>query len=386
MPNAAASALILEPYSEKVVIRAAKQCLAELGKNPSLALVFASSDYQPHLADFSELIQLHAHAPLIIGGSGSGLIGTGQEAESASGFSLLLLSLPHTKLTTLTFDEQMADDYTSEDWRQLAGKGADSEAWIVLANPLKVAAEPWLKQWSKAFPKIPSLGGLMSGGERGDEIFLFLNQKTVDAGIALGLKDGVKLHTVISQGCRPIGEPHAITGMESHVIRSIGSRSAFEILNESIESLTPEEKACAAGNIFAGLALNEYVDDFKTGDFLIRSLLGADPETGSIALAAYPRLGQTIQFQLRDRHSADEELHRMLHSKANKSVHPIASLLFACGGRGQSLFGTPHHDAVAVQERFGPLPGIGLFCNGEIGSVGGSNFIHGYTAAIGFLE
>lgn len=386
MPNAAASVLTLEPFSEKAVIRSARQALSQLGCNPSVAWVFASSDYGPHLEDFLELIQLHAHAPLLLGGSASGLVGTGEEAEDKPGFSLLLLSLPDTHLTSLAFDERQADDLSPEEWKELAGNGADSDAWIVLANPIKTAAEPWLKRWSSAFPKAPSLGGLLSGSDRNDEIFAFLNQKPVEAGVALGLKGGFKLHTVVSQGCRPIGEPHAITGMDSNLIRSIGSRDAFEILKESIESLTAEEKARAAGNIFAGLALNEYVDDFKTGDFLIRSILGADPDSGAVALAAAPRLGQTLQFQLRDRHSAHEELLRMLSARPLKTARPVASFLFACGGRGVGLFDTPHHDAVAIQERFGPIPGTGLFCNGEIGPVSGRAFLHGYTAVIGLLE
>lgn len=386
MPNAAASGLVLEAYSEKAVIRCARACLHELGTNPTLALVFASADYRPFLPDFLELIQLHAHAGLILGGSASGLIGIGQEAEGISGFSLLLLSLPATQLTTITFTEEQTDEFTAEDWRQAVGGGADSEFWMVLANPLKVAAEPWLNNWSAAFPGIPTLGGLNSGGARGDDVFLFKNRTIVEAGIAVGFKGGVKLHTVVSQGCRPIGEPHAITGADENVVSSIGSLPAYGRLNESFESLSHDDKARAAGNIFAGLALNEYVDDFKTGDFLIRNLLGADPESGSIALAAYPRLGQTLQFQLRDRYSAHDELHRMLHARATKSIHPIASLLFVCGGRGEGLFGAAHHDAVAIQERFGTIPSSGLFCNGEIGPVGGRNFVHGYTAAIGLLE
>lgn len=386
MPNAASSTLILEPYSEAGVIRAASDCLKELGTNPNLAIVFASADYRPFLSDFLELIQLHAHANLIVGGSASGLIGTGQEAEAVTGFSLMLLSLPETRITELTFNEEQADDFEAEDWKNAVGSGANSEIWLVFANPLKVAAEPWLNSWSEAFPNVPTLGGLASGGPRGEDIFLFKNRDQIEAGIAIGLKGGVKLHTIVSQGCRPIGEPHAITGADENVLHSIGSLPAYERLNESFESLSPEDKARAAGNLFAGLALNEYVDDFKTGDFLIRNLLGADPNSGDVALAAYPRIGQTLQFQLRDRHSAHEELRRMLHSRAHKSIHPIASLLFVCGGRGEGLFGAPNHDAQAIQERFGSLPGIGLFCNGEIGPVQGRNYVHGYTAAIGLLE
>jgi small ligand-binding sensory domain FIST len=385
MPNAAASRLCLEPYSEASVIRIARECLGALGCNPHLAIAFASPDYAPHLEDFLELIQLHAHAPRIAGGSGSGLVGTGQEAENCSGFSLLLLHLPKTRIHTLPFTEAESDDYSVADWKEKAGASLDSDAWIFMGNPMRVAAEPWLNQWSEAVGHKPVLGGLLSGGRQESEIFTFLDRNTVEAGVLIGLEGGVQIHTVVSQGCRPIGEPHAITGARENVLTSIGSLPAYERLNECFESLDAEEKARAVGNLFAGLALNEYVDDFKTGDFVIRNLLGADASTGAVELAAYPRIGQTLQFQLRDRRSAHEDLSNLLRKQARKKFRPAAALSFLCGGRGESLFGVPHHDAVSLQEAFGPIPNAGFFCNGEIGPIGGHNFVHGYSAAIGLL-
>jgi small ligand-binding sensory domain FIST len=350
-----------------------------------MAVVFASPDYAPYLDDFLELIQLHAHAPRIAGGSAVGLVGTGQEVEGKSGFSLLLLHLPKTQITTIPFTEAESDDFSALDWRQKAGDACDSDAWIFLGNPLRIAAEPWLNEWSQAVQHAPVLGGLLSGGRQEDEIFTILDRDLVEAGVLIGLKGGVRLHSVISQGCRPIGEPHAITGAHENVITSIGSLPAYDRLNESFESLDSEEKARAAGNLFAGLALNEYVDDFKTGDFVIRNLLGADASQGTVELAAYPRVGQTLQFQLRDRHSAHEDLQNLLRKHARKRIRPIAALSFLCGGRGESLFGVPHHDAVSLQEAFGPIPNAGFFCNGEVGPIGEHNFVHGYSAAFGLL-
>ena len=385
MPNSAASRLVLEPYSEDTVIRAARECLQEIGRNPSVVFAFVTSDYRPHLEDFLELLQLHAHATLIIGGSATSLVGTGREAEGASGFSLQLLSLPETRLYARAFTEEESDDFNAEDWKRALAEGRDSEVWIALGNPMKVATEPWLRTWTEAFHGVPMLGGLLSGGRRGDDVFVFHNRKEADAGVLLGLKGGVTLHSVVSQGCRPIGEPHAITSAQENVVTSIGSLPAYERLNESFESLSAEDKARAAGNIFAGLAVTEYVDDFKTGDFLIRNLLGADPDSGAVELAAYPRVGQTLQFQLRDRRSADEELDHLLAQKAKERVRPFAALAFVCGGRGVGLFGNPDHDANALKRHFGEIPTAGLFCNGEIGPVCGTNFVHGYTAVIGLL-
>jgi small ligand-binding sensory domain FIST len=385
MPNKAASRLVLEPYSEEAVIRASRECLRELGCNPSVALVFVSSDYRPLLGDFLELVQLHCHAPILLGGSAWGLVGPGVEAESSTGFSLLLLSLPNTRLSAVEFNEQQSDEYTPAQWRNHVGGAADSEAWIFFGNPVRMGAEMWLKNWSSAFPGVRVLGGLLSGGEEEEEIFVFHNRQLVEAGVALGLKGGVKLHLILGQGCRPIGEPHAITGAEENVLTSIGSMPAYERLSESIEGLSKEEQRTVGRNLFAGFAADEYRDDFRTGDFVIRNVLGTDPESGTVELAAYPRVGQTFQFQLRDAAAAGEELEHQLAMKAREGIRPFACAAFLCRGRGASLFGRPNHDAEAIGRHFGALPIAGLFCNGEVGPAGQSNFVHGYTAAVGLF-
>ena len=351
----------------------------------SCAFVFASADYRPHLADFLELIQLHGHVPTLIGSSGAGLIGTGLEAEQATGFSLLLLNLPDTRDRPVPF--HACGSGSDERRRGLArGRVRKVDAWITLLDPMTVAVDPWLDQWNAAFPGVPCLGGLGSGGPRGDDIFLVHDREVVEGGVALGFRGGVRIDTIVSQGCRPIGEPLTITGAEENFVTTLGSRPAYEALTDAFEALPDQDKPHARGNLFAGIASSEYVDEFKTGDFLVRNILGADVNQGVLALGAYPRVGQTLQFQLRDRASADADLHRLTAAARSAAREPIASLVFACNGRGRHLFGVPNHDAAVLAEQFGPHPSAGFFCNGEIGPVGGRNFVHGYTASIALFS
>jgi small ligand-binding sensory domain FIST len=165
-------------------------------------------------------------------------------------------------------------------------------------------------------------------------------------------------------------------------VRSIGTRPAYEVLVETIQGLDPVERGRVSGNLLVGLAMNEYRDEFRRGDFLIRNLIGIDPSSGAIAIAAQPRVGQTLQFQIRDARAADEELRHML---GGLSVGPAAALLFACNGRGAGLFGAPDHDARTVRELLGPVPLAGLFCNGEIGPVGAATYLHGFTASLALI-
>jgi small ligand-binding sensory domain FIST len=383
MPNLAASRLILAPYSEQTVIEAAHETLVAIGGHVTCAFVFVSADYRPHLADFLELIQLHGHVPMLFGSSASSLVGTAIEAEQASGFSLLFLHLPETTLHTVELHAEQFEAATPgpADWHRITGT-REVDTWLVLADPTTFPIEGWLKHWNQAYPNVPTIGGLASGGTRGDDIFLFHNRSVIEGALLIGLQGGIKIHAVVSQGCRPIGEPFTITGAEQNFVTSLGSRPAYEILQETFEALPDADKPLAQGNIFAGLAMSEYVEEFKTGDFLIRNLLGADPEHGLIALGAYPRMGQTLQFQLRDRRSADAELRHLVEECAEEGVKPFASLVFACNGRGSELFASPNHDAAVLSDGFGEHPSAGLFCNGEIGPVGGKSFVHGYTASI----
>jgi small ligand-binding sensory domain FIST len=388
MTNSAASRVVLAEFSEETVIEAARETLGEIGGQVSCALVFASADYREHIEDFLELIQLHGHVPLVVGCSGSGLIGTSREAEQGTGFSMLFLHLPNTKLTPFEFGQNHIEASTGpEYWHVESGVGPGAvDAWLVVADPLSIAADRWIDEWNRAYLDVPCLGGLASGGPRGDDVFVFRDHKLIDGGgIALALKGGVRVHPVVSQGCTPIGEPFTITNAEQNVVLALGSKPAYQVLSDAFESLPDPVKRHAQGNLFAGLATSEYIEEFKRGDFLIRNILGANPETGAVAIGAYPRVGQTMQYQLRDRNAADSDLDQLLSSARKQGVQPFASLLFCCSGRGKNLFGVPNHDALAVSLKFGRIPAAGFFCNGEIGPIGGTNFIHGYTASIALL-
>ena len=257
-----------------------------------------------------------------------------------------------------------------------------SGAW---ADPFRFDADTWLREWNSAYRGIPVLGGLAGGPRDGEDVTVFgpAIGRTADA-LAVAL-DRVRLETVVSQGCRPIGEPLPVTRADEHLLIELGSRPAYQVLEQAFNTLADADKQRARGNLFAGLAVDEYKEHFGRGDFLVRNILGADPATGAVVVGAHPRTGQTLQYQLRDAASADEELKSLLAPLAARNGKPVASLLFCCNGRGKHLFGAPHHDAGTVAESLGPVPSAGFFCNGEIGPVGGSNFLHGYTASIGLL-
>ena len=202
--------------------------------------------------------------------------------------------------------------------------------------------------------------------------------------MAVAVGGGVALAGVISQGCTPIGEAWTLTRVEQNLIRHIANRPAYAVLAETVQQLPPEEQRKVQGNLHIGLVVNEYLESFQRGDFLVRNLLGGDPNSGVLAVGAQPRMGQTIQFQRRDAAAASEDLNEMLaRAKKNLAGTEIyGGCLFCCNGRGKNLFGRTSHDTKLVQAHFGPTGIAGIFCNGEIGPVGEKNFLHGFTASL----
>jgi small ligand-binding sensory domain FIST len=383
MDTWARGALIADEDGARAIERALADT-TEPGMPPTdLALLFASPTYGPALPGMVRTAYRESGASVLLGCSGQAIIGTSREIEGAPAVSLLRLALPGTRLSSayVTQGELGAAG-------PLGGLEQAANGVLAFADPFHLDTEALLGRLQADYRGTTVVGGLASGDHHARATSVFLNGVVYAEGAALvGLAGAARLHAVVSQGCTPIGRPWTITAARQNVLEHIGNRPAYEVLVETVRALPQDVQRRARGNLFVGLAMDEYRADFQRGDFLIRNLLGADTERGMLAVGAQVRVGQTLQFQLRDRTAADEDLRELLDSAALAldGQRPAAALLCACNGRGAGLFGQPDHDADALAARFGPLPVAGLFCNGEIGPVGGSLFLHGYTASIALI-
>jgi small ligand-binding sensory domain FIST len=366
-------------YSEELTVAAAREFRDALGETAQSALAFCSADYVPHLSDFCEILRVDGHAVNVMGCTGAGWIEGKKEHEAGPGFSVLALSGPSGALPVVPLESEQSVEAITRNplYKSING-------WVALANPFTFNAEEWLEEWSVPKSGTPVVGGFASGGRSAEDTAVFLNGQVHDA-VLLGIGDPLRLVPVLSQGCRPIGEPLTVTKAENNIVYSLGSRPAYEALESAFETLSDQEKATARGNLFAGLAGTEYVEDFRPGDFLVRNILGADPSSGAVVIGGIPRVGQTLQYQLRDPLSADSDLKSVLKHSVSEWGRPLASLVFACTGRGKSLFGGDGHDASLLQSQLGQHPSAGFFCNGEIAPVGPKNCIHSYSLACALI-
>ncbi len=351
----------------------------------SLGLVFMSPKFFAHAKQVLEILRVHARIPLLVGCSSQGLIANERELEENPGLTLGLYYLPGAELKAVYFNQAQVEEANGPGyWKLETGIEADAtNGWLVFADPFHLDSESWLRTWNEAYAPLPVMGGLASRGDQSTQ--LYLNGEVYEeGGVALSVGGGVALAGVTSQGCTPIGETWTLTKVEENIIHQIGNRPAYEVLAETFGKLSAEDQLKARGNLFIGLVVNEYLEDFQRGDFLIRNLLGADPKSGSIAVGALPRQGQTVQFQRRSAAAATEDMNALLTRVKNQLEDKgiLGACLCCCNGRGKNMFGSPDHDAQMVQQQLGPLALTGFFCNGEIGPVGEKNFLHGYTASL----
>lgn len=352
-----------------------------------LGLVFISTAYRRHAAAVLEILRVHGHIRLLVGCSGTRLISGSEEIEDKPAVVVGLHDLPGAKLKACRFVQGQVEQCESEDyWQKQTGVEPDeTNGWLVFADPFTLDSETWLAQWNRAFFPVPTVGGLASGGDQQTGTQVYLNGTVYDeGGVAISVGGGVRVEALISQACTPIGQPWTITKADGNYILQIANRPAYQVLVETFNALPREQKKLAEGNLLVGFVADEYKDEYCRGDFLIRNLLGGDPQSGVIAVGARVRPGQSLQFQCRDPVAASADMTALLQRARKRlgDTEVYGACLCSCAGRGSEFFGVSNHDAGLVQQHLGPVALTGFFCNGEIGPVSGRACLHGYSASI----
>ncbi len=350
-----------------------------------LAFLFLSAHHAPHAEAMTKLVSEAIAPTVLLGCTGEGIIGGTEEIEGAPALTLWAARLPGVRLASLRLSQSPADLDASLSGGADAGlDAADPPVFLLLADPFSTPMNDVLSWLSDRFPGATAIGGLAGGGHEPGENRMVLNGQVFDHGlVGVGLSGPVRIRTVISQGCRPIGDRYVVTKAEQNVIHELGGKPALGQLQHVFETMSVEEQHLANRALHLGIVIDEHRNRFERGDFLVRNLIGADRSTGSVAVGEIVQEGQTVQFHVRDAESASEDLSLLVATDRERHPQPaLGALLFSCCARGRGLFGQPHHDISVIRREAGSIPIGGFFAQGEIGPVGGSNFLHGYTASL----
>ncbi|HWH14484.1 MAG TPA: FIST N-terminal domain-containing protein [Miltoncostaeaceae bacterium] len=388
------SALALGDDPAEVAGRAAREVRGRLGGDADLVVMFAS----PVLCRDPGAILDAVHAELrprrLVGCTGEAIIGTGREVEGDPALVVWAARLPGARITPVrtAAEADETGEATFPGWPFLpgvaTGEGAQApdadDAVILLADPFSFPVDRFLAAVADNVWRPPIVGGLASGGRAPGQHVLFLDRRWYDDGAVGVTVGGTDMVIAVSQGCAPIGPEMVVTDAEEGgLVYELAGRPAIAKLEEVIGGLEPPERKLALNGLLAGLVIDENRPEYVRGDFLVRGILGGDRETGALVVGERVRVGQTMRLHVRDADSADEDLRETLRgARAQLAGTPAGALVFTCNGRGTHMFPVPDHDASVLGEELGNAPAAGLFCNGEIGPVGGRTFAHGFTATM----
>lgn len=361
--------------------------LESLGAQPDVALLFTSGDHMNHTEEIAATV-VELLAPAAFVGTTAVSVAAGErEIEEQTAAVLWAGSLGsgaarRARAVQLSgVPDPAADDGVLAAAIDEVGASGDP-SMILLADPYSYPVDAALSHWAERWPQVSVLGGLASGASIPGG-----NRIVVDGGVhrsgaaALIVGGSVTVTHLVSQGCRPIGQPYIITEAEGNVVRSLGGLPPFERLQQMFAKLDPADQRLIQRGLHVGRVTDEAKVAFDRGDFLIRGVLGADRESGAIAIGDEAPIGATVQFHVRDAATADEDLREALSNSPPAAQTAAGALLFTCNGRGTHLFETPHHDASVLAEHLGAQVG-GMFCAGEIGPVGARSYVHGFTASM----
>lgn len=362
---------------------------------PDLVCLFFSPHYASASAELVETLHRALAPRVMVGCMGEGVIGPAEEYENTSVVTLWAARLPEVRMVPfhLTFHEKETQSSGPgsqpgmglEGWPQELESLSERPTFLVFADPFSTPIEDVFETMETRCPGAPAIGGVASGGTDLGENRLVFNGGIVQEGlVGVALWGPVWIRTLVSQGCQPIGERYVVTKAERNIMYELGGVPTLERLQETLERLGPERGKQVAMAVQIGVAFDEQREQFGRGDFLIRGLLGADQRSGGVAISDIVKEGQTIQFHVRDPSAASEDFNLLLaQDRLDFPNSPFkGALLFSCNGRGRRFFAEPNHDITALQRQAEGIPVAGFFAAGEIGPVGGKNFIHGYTASV----
>jgi small ligand-binding sensory domain FIST len=378
--NRFAAALSQHPLPAHAVGEVAGQVLDQLGgDDPDLVVCFASSHFAPTLDDAVHALHALLNPRVLIGTTAGGVLGGTSEVEGGVGLAVLAARVPDAEIEPVVLaDADTPDGATVVGWPD---HDVAADLLVLAADPFTFPTEPFLRRLAEDRPGLRVLGGLASGSARPGGNRLLADGRIVSDGAVGVLLGGVPVRTVVSQGCRPVGDPFVVTRGSRHFVEELAGRPALERLRDLADEADEAERGLLQRGLHLGFVVDEHRVEFGRGDFLVRDVLGADRETGAIAVNEQVEVGRTVQFHVRDAESADDDLRALL-----AGVPASAALVFTCNARGRGFFGVGVHDASVIAEGLGSVPTAGMFCAGELGPIGRRNALHAYTATLAVFE
>jgi small ligand-binding sensory domain FIST len=351
----------------------ADDCLRQIGPIPvgaNLGFLYVTDsladDLRELLARLSEATGVHDW----VGAVGIGICATGYEYYEEPAAALMLGEFPAHAFRVFS---GVSEDLDAFD--------AHARDWIAAHRPLlalvhgdtvNAHTDELVRQLAARTTAGFLVGGLASSRGTNYTVANGLHQGGF-SGVLFG--EEVGLITRLSQGCAPIGPHRTITSCQRNILITLDGRSALDVLKEDIGEDLARDLMRIGATIFVGLP----IQGSDTGDYLVRNLVGVDPNDGLVAVGELIEQGRDLMFCRRDTATAREDLDRMLRAlKGRLRAPPRGGIYCSCLGRGVNLFGPDAAELRQIRDTLGDFPLVGFYANGEISQ----DRLYGYTGVL----
>ena len=374
-----AAAVSEHPVTATAIGETAGQLLETLGPHPGIVTLFVTPHHTGALEDAARAVRAILEPGCLVGCAAEGVIADGREIESTPGVVLWAGTVPAVPVRLTT---RPSRDGETEVLGWPDGLCFVPSLLVLVTDPFSFAAADALGFVATRYPRLPVVGGNASAGRGpGGNRLAVQDEVVVSGAVGALIGPAARVAPIVSQGCRPIGHPFVVTKAEGNVVFELGGKPAYERLLRIAGYERSERGELLSPGIHLGVVVDEYLEEYRRGDFLVHRVVSADTANGSITVSAAVEVGTTAQYHVRDGATADEDLRLLL-----RGHDADGALVFASTSRGRRSFNEPDHDAALVDDLLDRPAAGGFFAAGEYAPIGHRNFTHAGTASIALLR
>lgn len=353
----------------------ASNCLKQVGTEPSNAnfgFLYITDSLAPYLQTLLDEVRKQTGIADWVGTVGTGICCSGREIYDEPAAVVLLATLPPDSYRLVPSGISELSDMLGENQTWISDNSV--HFGIVHGDPRNNHVAQIVDSLSNDLDPGFLVGGLTSA--KNDSLMQQIAGNVCEDGLSgVLLSSEIPVISGLTQGCTPLANKHTITRCDGNILGELDGRPALDVFKEDIGESLAGDLSSVAGYIYAGLP----VAGSDTGDYLVRNLLGIDPDEKLLAIGENLENDATIMFCRRDSATAREDMLRMLGDLGKRARGQIkAGLYYSCLGRGRNQFGDNSEELKMIRDQLGDFPLAGFFANGEISH----NRLYGYTGVL----
>jgi small ligand-binding sensory domain FIST len=351
-----------------------------------VVLAFFSAHHAERGDQLAEAMAEQFPGAVCIGCNAAGVVGAGTETGDEISVSLTAGVLPGVEVRPIRFESDV-HDRPDFDWSEEIGHQFEQTPhFLILSEPHSFETQALLAALDRGFPESEKFGGLVSGATEETGNKLLLDGEIFSGGaVGLAFSGDLRIDTIVAQSCRPVGDPMIVTDHTHNVVHRFDKGNPMKVFRKLVYGLEGEERELAQHAMFVGIGVESKLGEYHPGDFVIRNIVGFNPKSGDLAVAAPIEDLEVLQFHLMDPRTSANEFERAMQDFASEfgdDNQTRGALLFSCVSRGESKYGGANHESELVRRYFGQMPIGGFFSDGEIAQVGQKTCLHGYASAV----